>query len=287
MLKKNSIIEHCALLDSACQWMALDKGRATEYRPLIEEFVNGARKREHILAFGESSEIIDLFNMWESRIDDFPLLKGKMRDVFGKGPLFREDENLKASGNAARNNAFAFLVAGKLQNAGIPVVAVEGICAGGAVCQSNADLTIRWKDQLINFECKRPQTEAKLETRAKKARDQLRRSARNARLGVIAIDCSVIIRPADTVYENTDVQSSELKLSTHLEKVIYPKIHKFLDKSILGFILFSRVPAMTRLPIVTSTNESIYRPDCITSWLFVGNSRCPAQNYLKDLSARL
>lgn len=263
--------------------MALEKGRATQYGPLIREFASGAHKREHILAINESSEIIDLFNLWESRIDKFPLLRDKLKATFGKGPLFQEDENVGASSNKARNDAFSFLVAGKFLASGVPVVAVEGIRACGADCNSNADLTVRWNNELIDFECKRPQTAEKLRTRTKEAGDQLRQPTRNGRQGVIAIDCSVLIRPENAVYQSADAEAAEAIFSTLLEEDILPKVNSFLTDSILGFLFFVRVPAMTRLPIVAPNNESIYRPDSITSWLFVGNSKNPAQCYLKDL----
>ena len=90
-------------------------GRAARYSKLIQEFFEeDARSEQHILAIGESCEIVDLFELWEHRAIAFPGLAGKIRTVCSKGPLLREEENSAASSNRARNDAFGYLVAGRL-----------------------------------------------------------------------------------------------------------------------------------------------------------------------------
>jgi hypothetical protein len=137
--------------------------RAARYGKLIREFFeDDARSEHHILAYGESCEIVDLFELWEQRVIDFPGLAGKIRAVFSKGPLLREEENPAVSSNQARNDAFGYLVAGKLLAAGVPVVAVDGVMTRDAACESEADVTFRWNETLIDIECKRPQSYAAL-----------------------------------------------------------------------------------------------------------------------------
>lgn len=51
-------------LAEACAWLRIDQGRAAEYGKLIREFFEGdARSTRHILAFGESCEVVDLFEL--------------------------------------------------------------------------------------------------------------------------------------------------------------------------------------------------------------------------------
>src|SRR5207249_4222031 len=73
-------------------------------------------------------------------------------------PVLREDENPGTSTNRARNNAFVYLMAGKLIRAGVRVVAVDGIPAQGISCYTDADINFEWSGSVVNIECKRPQT---------------------------------------------------------------------------------------------------------------------------------
>ena len=66
------------------------------------------------------------------------------------------------SSNRARDDAFSYLVAGTLLSAGVPVVAVDGIIAHHETCESQADVTFRWSNMLVDIECKRPQSYASL-----------------------------------------------------------------------------------------------------------------------------
>ena len=79
---------------------------------------------------------MDLFELWEHRATAFPGLAGNIRTVCSKGPLLREEENAAASSNRARNDAFGYLVAGRLLAAGVPVVAVDGIHTRGTICEN-------------------------------------------------------------------------------------------------------------------------------------------------------
>src|SRR5262245_3159597 len=76
-----------------------------------EFFEDDARSPRHILASGESCEVVDLFELWEPRAAEFPGLAERMRAVVGRGPLLREEENPGASTNRPRNDAFGYLVA--------------------------------------------------------------------------------------------------------------------------------------------------------------------------------
>ncbi len=281
--------EHMRKLVAACDWLGIDKGRASQYGDLIREFYEkGARTKHHFLAFNESYEIVDLSELWEKRVADFPGLSGKIRAVLSKGPLLREEENSKASSNRARNDAFVYLVAGKFLASRIPVVAIDGILSRYPTCESNADLTLQWNDTLIDIECKRPQSLARLEERTKDARKQIKKRSHNGRFGVIAIDCSALIRPAGTLLERDSGEAAEKWLSAKLVGV-GSKLQSYLTSSICGFLFFARVPAMIRVdrsPIVTAQGKPIYDLCLysISTWLAVGNSKLVGPDVLQCLS---
>ena len=287
-LSKVSSAEYLAKLDSACRWLSVESGRAARYGQIIREFLEKEeRSREHILAYGESREIVDVFQLWEQRITDFPGLENKIRGVFSKGPLLREDEKPAASSNRARNDAFGYFVAGTLLKAGIPVVAVEGILARQATCDSEADITFRSSGRFIDVECKRPRKREALVRRAKEARKQIARPSRDGRHGVIALDCSVVVRPPGTLFESESLEAAESEISRLLETCVTPRVIPCLTNSIPGFLFFARVPAMTRLRIVTPMGKPIFRSDCISTWLCIRNSKYKGPDVLRCVANRL
>ena len=252
---------------------------------LLAEFDQARRlSDEHILAYYESCEIVELFELWEKRVDDFPGLRDKIRAVYEKGPVIRENEKIRASSNRPRNDAFCFLVAGKCSAADISVTTVDGLASRRFLCESNVDFTFRWEESYINVECKRPQSKGQLLKLANKARKQITKLGGS---GIIAIDCSVLYRPPGTVLETSALDDAEFRMSEWLETDIEPKIRSSLSSRILGFILFARVPAMTALRIVNSSGNFFRRRDIITSWLFVSNSGCPNSEILRGIELRL
>lgn len=110
-------------LKAACEWMSIDLGRATQYRNLVREFfAEDKRSREHILAYNESCEIIDIYELWEAYTHHFPGLTQKVKAALSSGPSLREDERPETSNNRPRNDAFVYLVAGKLIRAGVKII---------------------------------------------------------------------------------------------------------------------------------------------------------------------
>lgn len=291
--RKMRYTEQVTRLAQACAWLGIDQGRAAQYGELIREFFeDDARSPRHILALGESHEVVDLFELWEHRVAEFPGLAERMRAVLGKGPLLREEENPAASSNRPRNDAFGYLVPGRLLAAGVPVLAVNGISARGTSCSSEADVTFRWNTALFDIECKRPRSYAALGERTAEARAQLERPSRGGRHGVIAIDCSVLVRPAGTLLESGSGAEAEGLISSMLETSVAPRIESRLTNSILGFLLFARVPAMIRIrrsPILTASGAPIhdFRPDCISTWLVVSNAQYAGPDVLRGLATRL
>ena len=283
-LKKQAIGTYQHKLKAACEWLDIDQGRAAEYIRLLDEFEKARNLSVEPLAYYESYEIVKLFELWEKQVDEFPGLKDKIREVCKKGPVLREDETMNALSNRPRNDAFCFFVAGEFLAADISVVRVDKIDSRHATCESNADFTFRWEESYIDVECKRLQSEKQLRKRAEKARNQITQSGR---CGIIAIDCSVLCRPAGTVLENSAPDDAEFLLSEWLRTNIEPKIRSSLSSRILGFILFARVPAMTSVRIIDPRENFVRRRDVISSWLVVRNPGCPNFEILRSIALRL
>jgi hypothetical protein len=59
----------------ACKWLNINRGHSTQYSKLIREFFEeDKRSPEHILAYSESCEIMDIYDLWEG----FYLFKARL-----------------------------------------------------------------------------------------------------------------------------------------------------------------------------------------------------------------
>jgi hypothetical protein len=283
-LKKAHYTGHLQILQAACEWMNIERGRATRYGQLIREFfADGTRSREHILAHNESWEITDIFELWEASINNFPGLKQKIKAVFSGGPVLREDERPDTSSNRPRNDAFVYLLAGKLIRAGVKVIAVDGIAAQGIGCPSDVDITFDWNGSAVDIECKRPQTQKALGKRLREACQKLTGQ------GIIAVDCSAFIRPPEKLLGADSAEEAERFLAQSMEKAVTPEAKTPLATAILGFLVFARAPAMIRegdsLIISPRGNPFTYmRPDCISTWLVISNSRSSSYDALRFMA---
>ncbi|HNZ65031.1 MAG TPA: hypothetical protein PKJ10_04265 [Smithella sp.] len=281
---------HIQLLNDACEWMDIDKGRAKQYQSLIKQFFeDDERSREHILAYNESCEITEIYELWKTQIDYFSGLERKIRLVFGKGSLLHEYENPANSSSRSRNDAFVYLLAGKLVKAGIKVVAVDGIVVDNSLLKSNADITLCHNQAVIDIQCKRPLRLNQIQKRIKEARKQLMESTSGNEAGIVGLDCSAVIRPIGTLIETGSAEDSVNYLGDLMERKIVPIIHKILDPVVVGFILFARSPAMTRKgqSAILSTDgvpyRRYFRPESISSSLIVPNPICSESGIIRKI----
>ena len=285
LLKKQSTDAYIQKLRFACEWLGIEQGRAAEYIRLLEEFARlKPLSSENILAYYESFDIVELFELWEKRVDEFPGLKDKIKAACKKGPILSDDENVSKSKNRPRNDAFGFILSGKFLAAGIHITSVDGIFPQGAGGKSKADISFEWKGRKLVVECKRVKSDKLLRRRAREARKQI---SRRQRRGIIAIDCSALYRPAGTVLETSLPSHAMARVSKWMQTNIEPKIQESLSPRILGFILFSRLPAMTATEIVDSNDNFYRRCDCFSSILAVGNSNCSDTNVLQSIAQKL
>ena len=284
-LKKQATNEFINTLQRACHWLEIEHGRTRTYVRLLQEFQSvPQRTREHILAYYESCDIVELVELWENHIHQFPGLKAKLQTACRKGPIVTEDEKTSTSSNKPRNDLFVYLMAGKFLAAGISVDTVDGICATHGITEFTADFSFLWNTLNMNVECKRIHSPAQLLKRAKDARDQVLETRRT---GIIAIDCSVIARPSGTLLETESPLQAEREMSRWLEHNIVPQLLTALSPKILGFILFARIPAMTVTGILDPSEQVYRRRDRISSILAVGNRSCSDRTILQDIAQRL
>ena len=284
-LKKQVTTDYVQKLERACKWLDIEQGRARDYLHLLREFDRRSQLCDaHILSYYESCEIVELFELWETRISAFPGLEDKMRRACRQGPVLRENENVSSSANRPRNDAFAFVMSGKFMAAGICVTNVDGVSSRSPIPAPDADFSFLWQGVAIDVECKRLQSEAQLLKRAKDARNQILRAGR---CGVIAIDCSALYRPSGTLLETDSPERATGDVSRWLETNIEPQVRPSLKPNILGFILHSRFPAMTATGILDSKGTVFRRRDCISSLSVVGNTSYPDPNVLHDIARLL
>jgi hypothetical protein len=106
-------------------------------------------------------------------------------EALAGGPLFYADEN-SSSGNRPRNLMFELLVGARLVDSGL-----------GLVASDRSDVESSIEQMRLVIECKRPQTEAKVERRAKDARDQLLAKLPDGAiaLGIVALDLTKLTNP--------------------------------------------------------------------------------------------
>ena len=110
-LKKQVTTDYVHKLERACKWLDIEQGRARAYLYLLREFDRRSQLCDaHLLSYYESCEIVELFELWETRINAFPGLEAKIRRACRQGPVLRENENVSSSANRPRNDAFAFVM---------------------------------------------------------------------------------------------------------------------------------------------------------------------------------
>jgi hypothetical protein len=281
---------HLQLLNDACAWMDIDRGRARQYQSLIKQFFeDDERSKEHILAYNESCEITEIYELWKMQIGYFPGLDRKIRLVFGKGALLHENENPANSSSRSRNDAFVYLLAGKLIKVGINVVAVDGLVLDGSGLKSDADITLCHNQAVIDVQCKRPLRVNQIQRRVKEACQQLMKSISGCESGLVGLDCSAVIRPVGKLIETGSAEDSVNYLGDLMERAIVPKVHAILDPSVVGLILFARSPAMTRKgqsSILTADGvpySRYFRPESISSTLIMPNPRCSESGMIREI----
>ena len=232
-------------LEAACKWGALSRGRATRYAKLIRELFTGRpRTREHVYACNESFEITDIHQLWELHTDRFPGIKTKICAALNSGSVVTDDERHEASSNRPRNDAFPFLLGGKLLAVGVEVLAVDGVLASGQETQWSGDITIRHEKRILDIQCKRPFTNKTIVKLAQEGAKQITDAVQPG-VGIIALDLSRTIRPQGKILATRSEDNILNYVDKLLRSTVPPGIVETIkDPKILGLIVFGRVPVM-------------------------------------------
>ena len=188
-------------LHEACNWAGTTHGRVQKYEQLLLEFMNeGGRSQDHIFAHNEISGICEIYRFWKNQVQNFPGLLTKIGSAFNKGTILPEYEKPETSSNRPRNDAFVYLLGGKLLNSDAPVLGIDGVLRDKVKACVFADILLEWEKIQLNVECKRPQTKKALKRNVQEARKSLSAQNLNYSIGIIAIDCSAFKPPGMHLY---------------------------------------------------------------------------------------
>ncbi len=283
--------ELMAQLEQGCAWAQIDRGRATLYGRLVAEFFNGAgNSQEHVLAYYEAMDIAEIYKLWARSVMDFPGLKEKICETLKSGPLIQDHENPASSNNRPRNDAFAFFIAGRMLAAGCEVLAVDGINRFDETGPWFGDVTVRRYGTTLDVQCKRPQSSDSVDRNVEKARKQILRTA-SPRVGIIAIDASVIIRPRGTLLSANSAASASAKLSGLIQPHAESVATTMITPQIAGLIWFGRLPCMitesSRIIRSTGGRYEITRPYSAAEIALNPNHLSPLATNLIDIGRQL
>ena len=231
-------------LKEALRWLGIEHGRAAMYERLLVEHSQGQRSNEHFFAYYEAMEIVNIFESWRDRAIDFPSIQDRISYVFKKGAILSENESAPANSNRPRNDAFVYVLAGKLLHVGeARVISVDGIQNRTVTEQgSPADIVLSFQENLIGIECKRPMSNATLDENAEAAFRQLADRFSSQTWGIIAIDASRLLRRPGEYLKVSSLQAGTKFLINALENLLVPTAKRYNHASILGLIGFARVP---------------------------------------------
>ena len=250
-------------MKEACRWVKVQSGRATHYLKAINTF-----KQEECLTADlemlvyECFDLVEIYRVWREKVGCFPGLKQLIERIFKKGSDLTDEHDSQKSADHSRNHAFSVLMAGRFQQAGFCLLQVEQHNSSSSKIQSNADFTLERNGLKINVECKRPTKFENIAELAKQASGQITKSNLN---GVIALDCSLCIRPRHHVFENIGVVPASTQFLDWMQDFVVKELKPAILPEIMGIILYCRVPTITPIEHPGHQGDGTYRHDCTTS----------------------
>lgn len=256
-LKTRMLMEEILRLGAeVSRWADVNTGRLQRTLQLAAEcYEKGLHSRDHIYAFQELCEIIELYGLWKSRVHGYSGLFQKIRAALKKGPAIREDETKNSS--HARNNLFTYYLAGRLLRGGNNVVVVDG-CGLPAMNRGvPKDITILLDNCYVDIECKRPSNDCTFERNLKAACDQMNDSLRG-NLGIVALDCSPFVPPIGPEGDEFAKKLSGGDINEMLGRYLQEKIPKNLSvklpPNIIGLFVFMRLASFSAIVMKESAS---------------------------------
>lgn len=231
------------------RWAEVNTGRFHRTLQLATEcYEKGLDSRDHIYAFQELCEIIEVYTLWKSRVHDYSGLFQKIRIALKKGAVIKEDERQKSCD--ARNNLFTYYLAGRLVSKGNNVVAIDECVLSTIDRSTRADISILLGDCFIDIECKRPSNEKTFERNLWDACDQLGHSLRD-NLGIVALDCSPFVPPigkkGDEFWRKISRGDINEMLGRYLLEKIPKNLRVKLPQNIIGLFVFLRLASFSAI----------------------------------------
>ena len=278
-------------LEETLLWTGATKGRAPELLKLTREFFEkGARTPTHILAVNEANELIEIACLWQQRIAQFPGLLDKIRNSISKGPTLADQEIPGSQGKHPRNLYFNYYVGGCLLGAGFDVLCVDGIARIGVHDLPPSDVVLRWHDDTVRIECKRPQTAKGVQRCLGDAARQLR--GKDPGYGIAAVDCSRFIRPAGTVLRGPSADAALVRLERRVARDAMPLVTSAVRPSISGAIAVARVPAVIEVArgrVLLPSGKPATRSHIfsISSWFVWPAADAPLSGFLDDVRTQV
>lgn len=279
-------------LIAACCWAEISKGRGIKYQSLFEDRIKGKENTlEHILAYNELEDLVEIHRIWETRHHEFPGLKEKFKAIFTKGPILRENERPESSGNRPRNDSFVIFLAGSLIDAGIEVLGIDGISKTGRnplLKQPNdnffkSDIFLHHLNLQIKIECKRPQSLEAILVRIKEARKQI-----NWDNGIIGVDCSAALRPPEMILDAPSDKKAAEFLAALLSNKVERVVRGQFNPAILGAILHMRAPVHTIQKVspildIWGNSITIRNPNSLSTFFFMANPDSPNAHVFRSI----
>ncbi|MCY3884362.1 MAG: hypothetical protein OXG24_05530, partial [Gammaproteobacteria bacterium] len=102
----NSTAHFLKEFEQACQWLQLTKGRTRDYENLLREFdASEPPSEEHLMAYFESFDLVELWHLWHPHSDQFPGLREKLQHIFKKGHVLSDDERKTQKSDQSRSES--------------------------------------------------------------------------------------------------------------------------------------------------------------------------------------
>lgn len=281
-------------LKEALQWVGIEHGRAATYEKLLVEYSQGQRSNEHFFAYYEATEILGIFDAWHNGANDFPGIQDKISFVFKKGTVLSENESASANSNRPRNDAFVYILAGKLLKGGeARIVSVDGIKntrghSAQASQESPADIVLLFRESLIRVECKRPMNSATLDENVETAFRQLTDRTFSHTWGILAVDASKIINRPGEYLEASSLDAGSKFLTDELERILTPPARRYNQETILGLIGFASIPLVaTAKSRILKNDGTPYTTENLSTaavaWLAIKNPKSPKGDLVHEL----
>lgn len=271
-LRRTSSDELITNLEAAVRWAGMSDKRVGPLRKhLLAALARRHRRpaRNTILVI-EASTIADVHFLWDSRHVDYPGLLPKIKASLASGPELPDDEVKGRSRSGARNNRFVYLLAGCLLQGGASILSIDGIGRQRHRSASLADIVIEWNQRQVPIECKRPFDLSTLVSNVKRAGKDIRNHSREK--GVVAVDCSRLVRPKDSVPVRFGEEDALAGVERRLDRLVTEHILKRPSRYVAAVLAFARVPTFLLTgvsPVLTLSGEPHLHALSVTvdSWM--------------------